>query len=129
MLYYFSAFFSKYLTVPFLKFILFLVEIVSDNRSMALSTFFCTWAGSVLNRFSCSYFFSIQSLGNNLAASIYSVDVIPMDFMPPKQSNSLFLYPITSVEIEVEINNLNSSKATGPFSIPINILKITKEII
>ena len=62
-----------------------------------------------------------DNIGNNLAASIHSVDVTPMDYMPPKQSNNLFLYPITSVEIEVEIK----LKATGPFSIPINILKIT----
>ena len=69
------------------------------------------------------------NIANNLAVSINSVDVTLMDYMPPKQSNSIFLYPITSVKIEVEINNLNYSKATGPFSIPINILKITKEII
>ena len=66
------------------------------------------------------------NIANNLAVSINSVDVTLMDYMPPKQSNSIFLYPITSVKIEVEINNLNYSKATGPFSIPINILKITK---
>ena len=62
------------------------------------------------------------NIANNLAVSINSVDVTLMDYMPPKQSNNLFLYPITSVEIEVEIK----LKATGPFSIPINILKITK---
>ena len=62
------------------------------------------------------------NIGNNLAASINSVEGTPMDYIPPKQSNSLFLYSITSVEIEVEIK----LKATGPFSIPINILKITK---
>ena len=29
-------------------------------------------------------------------------------------------------EIEMEISKLKSSKATGPFSIPINLLKITR---
>jgi hypothetical protein len=52
-----------------------------------------------------------------------------MDFMSHQQLNSIFLNPITSEEIILEINKLNSSKAVGPFSIPVNILKLTKDII
>ena len=37
---------------------------------------------------------------------------------------SLFLSPVTENEIEVEIAKLNASKAVGPSSIPIFILKI-----
>ena len=65
------------------------------------------------------------NIGNNLATSIPSVEATPMDFMSNQQLNSIFLNPITSEEI----NKLNSSKAVGPFSIPINILKLTKDII
>ena len=69
------------------------------------------------------------NIGNDLAATIPSVNISPMDFMPQKLSHSLFLYPITSQEIVDEINNLNSTKATGPFRLPIDILKLMKDII
>ena len=49
--------------------------------------------------------------------------------MPSRQLNSLYLNPTTSNEIEEEINKLNSSKSTGPNSIPIKILKVLKEFI
>ena len=44
-------------------------------------------------------------------------------------SHSVFLYPVTSQEIVAEINHLDSTKATGSFSIPIDILKLIKDII
>ena len=69
------------------------------------------------------------NIGNNLATSMPSVEATPMDSMSNQQLNSIFLNPITSEEIILEINKLNSSKAVGPFSIPINILKLTKDII
>jgi hypothetical protein len=37
------------------------------------------------------------NIGNNLATTIPSVNIFPMDFMPQKLSHSLFLYPITSL--------------------------------
>ena len=52
-----------------------------------------------------------------------------MDFMSKRLSRSVFLYPVTSQEIVAEINHLDSTKATGPFSIPIDILKLIKDII
>ena len=39
------------------------------------------------------------------------------------------LFPATSKEIEVEISNLRITKAVGPFSIPIGILKIIKFVV
>ena len=69
------------------------------------------------------------NIGNNLATSIPSVEATPMDSMSNQQLNSIFLNQITSEEIILEINKLNSSKAVGPFSIPINILKLTKDVI
>jgi hypothetical protein len=80
---------------------------------------------SIANAF--NIFFA--NIGNNLATSIPSVEATPMDFMSNQQLNSIFLNPITSEEIILEINKLNSSKAVGPLSIPVNILKLTKDII
>ena len=37
--------------------------------------------------------------------------------------------PITSAEIEIEISKLKTGKATGPFSIPISVLKILKTVV
>ena len=50
----------------------------------------------------------------------------PESFLGPQLVNSFCLFPVTSKEIEDEIQNLNSSKATGPFSIPVYLLKILK---
>ena len=49
--------------------------------------------------------------------------------MSKRLSHSVFLYPVTSQEIVAEINHLDSTKSTGPFSIPIDILKLIKDII
>jgi hypothetical protein len=40
--------------------------------------------------------------------------------------NSFFMYATTKQEVEMEISKLKSSKATGPFSIPIDLLKIAR---
>ena len=69
------------------------------------------------------------NVGNNLAVSVPYEGGSPISYMPPRQLNSIFLYAITSEEIEIEINKLNSSKATGPFSVPVNILKLIMGII
>ena len=71
----------------------------------------------------------LANIGNNLATTIPSANVSPMDFMTKRLSHSVFLYPATSQEIVTEINHLDSTKATGPFSIPIDILKLIKDII
>ena len=42
-----------------------------------------------------------------------------------QQADSFYLTPVTRNEIEIE--NLNPSKATGPFSIPTKLLKLLKE--
>ena len=49
-----------------------------------------------------------------------------LDFMVLAQPNSFYLSPVTTIEIEEEISNLNSSKAVGPFSIPVYLLKLLK---
>ena len=64
-----------------------------------------------------------SSVGNTLASHIPPVSKSPLDYMNPPQSNSFLLFPITSDEINQEINNLNPAKASGPFSIPTKLLK------
>ena len=52
-----------------------------------------------------------------------------MSYMQNRQSNSIYLSLTSSNEIENEIDKLKSSKATGPYSIPITILKLLKTFI
>ena len=49
-----------------------------------------------------------------------------MSYLPIRQPASFFLYPTTTNEIEEEIDNLKSSKATGSYSVPTEILKVFK---
>ena len=44
--------------------------------------------------------------------------------MPPSICDSLFLSPVTTDEIQLEIAKLQTGKAVGPSSLPISILKI-----
>ena len=52
-----------------------------------------------------------------------------MAFMHPNQVNSIYVEPTSTKEIEEEIDKLDSSKATGPYSIPTKILKLIKYLI
>lgn len=49
--------------------------------------------------------------------------------MPSKILDSFLINPASSSEIEEEIDKLNPSKAVGPYSIPIYVLKLIKETI
>ena len=66
------------------------------------------------------------NIGTNLACSIPSSSQSAREFMSSRILDSLFLSPVTENEIEEEIAKLNVSKAVGPSSIPIFILKILK---
>ena len=48
----------------------------------------------------------------------------PLDYLSNRTSNSLFLSPVTLIEVNDLINILNPSKSVGPNSIPIKLLKI-----
>ena len=50
----------------------------------------------------------------------------PLNFLDPPVSTSFYLLPTTTAEIEDEISNLNQSKSTGPFSIPVYLFKVLK---
>ena len=48
----------------------------------------------------------------------------PLDYLSDRMCNSLFLTPLTAIEVNDLINILNPSKSVGPNSIPIKLLKI-----
>ena len=68
-------------------------------------------------------------VGHNLATSVPIVNRPAMSYMQNRQSNSIYLSPTSSNEIENEIDKLKSSKATGPYSIPTKIWKLLKAFI
>ena len=64
-----------------------------------------------------------------MARLIPNVNKSPLEYLKNPSCKKFYLFPVTSVEIENEISNLKSDKATGPYSIPVNILKILKSVI
>ena len=81
---------------------------------------------SIANAF--NNFFS--NIGNKLAKSIPEVpNISPLDYLPVPPSSSFYLSSVTSSGIEDEIDNINSRKATGPFSIPTKLLKLLKHVV
>ena len=48
----------------------------------------------------------------------------PLDYLSNRACNSLFLTPVTAIEVNDLINILNPSKSVGPNSIPMKLLKI-----
>ena len=66
------------------------------------------------------------SIGSNLASKIKKSDVSPLSYMNYSCPQSFYLSPVTSIEIEEEIDKLNVKKASGPFSIPTNLIKMAK---
>ena len=67
-----------------------------------------------------------SSIGNDLTKSIPIVEKTPREYLHNPVCNSFFIHPTTMVEIENEISKLKSGKATGPFSISVDILKVLK---
>ena len=69
------------------------------------------------------------NIGRELACSIPDTETTPNQFLKPQPHNSFYLFPTSTTEIEAEIDKLNESKATGPFSIPTRIFKLIKSVI
>ena len=69
------------------------------------------------------------NIGNEIARSIPNTEATTSQFLKPQPHDGFFLLPTSAAEIEQEISKLNVSKATGPFSIPIKILKLIKIVI
>ena len=88
------------------------VDNVVDNNAI-------TDTYSIANSFNAFF----TNIGNNLANNIPATSASPLSFMPAsRQSNSFFLNSISVNEIAEEISNLNTSKSSGPFSVPVKII-------
>ena len=66
---------------------------------------------------------------NLLKIYLMHVLKLPGEYLGDPVCDSFYIYPISTIEIENVISNLNTRKSTGPFSIPANILKILKTVI
>ena len=50
----------------------------------------------------------------------------PLDYLKNRNLNSFFISPVTHPETEDIIISLKNGKSTGPFSIPVKLLKLVK---
>ena len=64
-----------------------------------------------------------------MTKNIPRVNKSSIRYLTAPSQDSFFLFPTTTVEIENEIIALNANKSTGPYSIPVAILKATKHVI
>ena len=64
------------------------------------------------------------TVGEQLARKIPIVEKSPLYYIDRHISESFYIFPTTSIEMENEISALNPGKARGPYSIPINLLKV-----
>ena len=69
------------------------------------------------------------NVGTNVDKSIPRTKKSPFDYLKERNPNSFFLAPVTPREIEIIINSFNKNKSTGPYSIPILLLKILSSYI
>ena len=69
------------------------------------------------------------NIGNQLFNNIPPNTTSLLDYLNPPMINSFHLYLVTNKEVIKEIASLSSGKSTGPFGIPVNILKIISSIV
>ncbi len=69
------------------------------------------------------------NIGSKLASSIPKVNNSPLNHLDKTYSESFYICPVTSAEIENEISRLKSGKTCGPSSILIRVMKILKHVI
>ena len=53
----------------------------------------------------------------------------PLFYLRGNYSGSIFLFPVTSNEIWAFIGKMDASKSSGPYSVPVTILKIIRDYI
>ena len=64
------------------------------------------------------------NVGSNLDNTIPRTRKSPIDYLKNRNGSSMFLAPVTTQEIDVIIQSLNTKKSIGPYSIPVFLLKI-----
>ena len=84
-----------------------------------------TGARAVASAFSSCF----TGVGSGLADGIPDSGIPFGSYRNAPLCSSFMICPATAGEIETEINNINSSKSVGPYSIPINLLKTLKSLL
>ena len=69
------------------------------------------------------------NVGLDLARLILKESKLPIEYFKNPISNTFYLFPITPSEVGAQISNLKPSESAGPYSLPINILKIIRNAI
>ena len=64
------------------------------------------------------------NISNEITKNIPSNPKSPLDYLLERNDKSMFLSPVTNVEIENIISIMNPTKSVGPHSIPVRLLKI-----
>jgi len=65
-------------------------------------------------------------VGKNTGKDIPPGNCSPASFLKGSYSESMFLSPVTSNKVEDFISQMGNNKTTGPFSIPVPLLKVLK---
>ena len=66
------------------------------------------------------------SVSTQVSSEIPRTKKSPLDYLKNRNMNSFFISPVTHSEIEDIIISLRNGKSTGPFSIPVKLLKLVK---
>ena len=64
------------------------------------------------------------NVSNQICSEIPRTKKSPLDYLMKRNSSSFFIKPITYIEIEEIIYSFRNGKSTGPYSIPVKLLKI-----
>ena len=67
---------------------------------------------------------SFVNVAENISKNIPRTPMLPLDYFNGRSTNSMFLFPVTHIEVEHVISNLDSSKSCGPNSVRVYILKV-----
>lgn len=60
---------------------------------------------------------------------IPKVNKLPLEYLKNPISNTFYLFVITPSEVETQISNLKPCKSAGTYSLPVNVLKIIRNVI
>ena len=66
------------------------------------------------------------SVSTQVSSKIPRTKKSPLDHLKNRNMNSFLISPVTHSEIEDIITSLKNGKSTGPFSIPVKLLKLVK---
>ena len=103
---------------------------ISNNRSMSPSSLninnkLNNDPVDIANCFN-DYF---STIGSKLAKNIFPSKIDHLHYLKTSNLMSIFINPASEIEVTNLVSTLNNSKASGPFSIPTDVFKMTKHIL